>query len=237
MSDTDRRVGGVHRLATRAGGPVYVDLEVVVVDYHLDLVGLGQDADRRRRCVNPALRLGHRDPLDPVNPALVLQAGPCILTADQYYDLAKASHVGLPGPHRLNRPAVDGGQRQIHLVEVTGEEVGLLATLRAPDLEDHRAAVIGVAGQKKGAQLTLQTFNVGRQVGHLVPEELALVTLRLLGQLPGRLQVILGAAQRPPHGQNLLQFLKPASRSLEPFGVPDNRRTGQPGCDLRVLSL
>ena len=122
-------------------------------------------------------------------------------------------------------------------MEVAGEEVGFLATLRSPDLEDHRAAVVGVAGQQEGAQLTFQAFNVGLQIGHLVPEELALVALCLLGQFPGRRQVILGAAQRPPYGQDLLQFLEPASRRLQLCGVPDDRRIGQPGFDLRVLGL
>ena len=58
------------------GRAVDVDLEVVRVDGHLDLVGLGQDGHRGRRGVDPALGLGDRHPLDPVRAGLVLEPAP-----------------------------------------------------------------------------------------------------------------------------------------------------------------
>ena len=36
------------------------------------------------------------------------------------------------------------GVAQVHLVEVPGEQIGFLAPLGAPDLDDHVAPVVGV---------------------------------------------------------------------------------------------
>jgi hypothetical protein len=55
VGDPDRAIGGVDRLAARPGRAVDVDLEVVRVDLHLDLLGLREHRDRRRRGVDPSL--------------------------------------------------------------------------------------------------------------------------------------------------------------------------------------
>jgi hypothetical protein len=44
VGDAHRRIGGVDVLAARAGSAVNVDLEVFVLDLHIDLVGSGSTA-------------------------------------------------------------------------------------------------------------------------------------------------------------------------------------------------
>ena len=101
--------------------------------------------------------LGYRDALDPVHTALVLQARPGVVPLDQHHHLAEPTHVGLPGLQRLDRPAVVGGKGQVHLVQVPGEQIGLLAPLGTPDLNDHRPTVVWVSRQQQGAKFALQT--------------------------------------------------------------------------------
>ena len=73
MGDADRAVGGVDRLAAGAGRAVDVDPQVRVVDLDVDLLGLGQHRDGRRRGVDAAAALGHRHALDAVDAAFELQ--------------------------------------------------------------------------------------------------------------------------------------------------------------------
>ena len=73
VGDADRGVGGVDALAARAAAAEDVDAQVVLVDRHVDLLGLGQHQDAGRAGVHPALRLGDRHPLHAVHAALELQ--------------------------------------------------------------------------------------------------------------------------------------------------------------------
>ena len=73
VRDPHRGVGRVDRLAARARRAVDVDLEVVRVDLDVDVLGLGQHRDGRRRGVDAALRLGLRHALDAVRAALELE--------------------------------------------------------------------------------------------------------------------------------------------------------------------
>src|SRR5690606_9018174 len=87
VRDPHGRVGGVDALAARTGGPVDVDAQVGRVDLDVDLLGLGQHGDRRRRRVDAALALGHRDALDPVGAGLEVHAGPDALALQREDDL------------------------------------------------------------------------------------------------------------------------------------------------------
>ena len=75
VRDPHGGVGRVDRLAARARRAVDVDLQVLVVDRDLDLLGLGHHGDGRRRGVDPALRLGRGHALDAVRAALALEDG------------------------------------------------------------------------------------------------------------------------------------------------------------------
>ncbi len=73
MGDPHGGVGRVDALPARAGGTEDVDTQVVRVESHVDVFGLGQDEHAGRTGVQPALRLGDGHALDAVHAALVLQ--------------------------------------------------------------------------------------------------------------------------------------------------------------------
>src|SRR5918992_4156334 len=75
VCDPHRRVRGVHALPAGAARAVDVDLQVARVYLDLDVLGLRQDRDRRRRGVYAPLALRLRHPLDTVRAALVLENG------------------------------------------------------------------------------------------------------------------------------------------------------------------
>jgi hypothetical protein len=75
VGDAHGRVGGVDALAAGAAAPEDVDAQVVVVDDHVDLLGLGHHEHAGGGGVHAALRLRDRDPLHPVDTALELQQG------------------------------------------------------------------------------------------------------------------------------------------------------------------
>ena len=115
----------------------------------VDLLGLGQHRHRGRRRVDPALRLGDRHPLHPMRTALVLHAGPDAVALQQERHVAVAAHVGRVRAEHLEAPALPAGVRPVHLEQVAGEEVGLLASLGAADLDDDVAVVVGVLRQQQ----------------------------------------------------------------------------------------
>ena len=86
-------------LAAGAAAVEDVDAQVVLVDVDVDLLGLGQHGDRRRRGVDAALRLGRRHALDAVDAALVLQARVGALAVDLEDDLLEAADAALAVRH------------------------------------------------------------------------------------------------------------------------------------------
>ena len=106
--------------------------------------------------MDAALGLGGGYPLDPVRSALVLHAAPDAFPLDQEGHLVEAAHGRGVGPQDLELPARALGVAGVHLEQVLGEEVGLLAPLGAPDLHDHVLVVVGVAGQQQHPQLVGQ---------------------------------------------------------------------------------
>ena len=197
VGDPHRRVGGIHRLATRTRRPVDVDLEVLVVDGHLHLVGLGKHGDRGRRGVNPPLRLGDRHPLHPVDAALVLQPGPSILPADHEHHLSEPSHVRRSGPERLDDPGPGSGQALVHVVEVASEQVRLLPSLGTTDLDDDRPPGVGVARQQPDTELPFESLDLLLQAGDLELELVAFLTVGSFEEFPSRVEILSCGAQRP----------------------------------------
>ena len=96
--------------------------------------------------VDAALALGRRHPLHAVRAAFVLEPAPRVVALHDERDVAEAAHVRRLARQHLGLPAVALGVVLVHPVEVAGPEVGLLAALGAPDLDDHVLAVVGVAG-------------------------------------------------------------------------------------------
>ena len=122
-------------------------------------------------------------------------------------------------------------------MQVPGEQVGFLATFGAPDLDDHVASVVGVTREEQGTEFVFEGGDGGLEVGHLGPELLTFVAIGHLDELAGGDQIVVGGAQRTADGQDLLEFLEPATGGLQLFGIPDDLGVGQSLLGVRHLDL
>ena len=119
----------------------------------VDLLGLGQHRHRGRAGVDAALALGGRA-------RAARGAGPAsCLSRDQASSPFTTKVTSRTPPmsdswlaQHLDLPAVEVGVALVHLEEVGGPEVALLAALAAADLDDHVLAVVGVLGDEQLAQ-------------------------------------------------------------------------------------
>ena len=98
-------------------------------------------------------------------PALVLEAEPGVVALDQEGDLVEPVALRRAGGQHLDLPALGRRVAGVHVVEVLGEEVGLLAALGPPDLHDHVAAGVGVAGHQQQPELLLEPGHVRPRPG------------------------------------------------------------------------
>ncbi len=153
VRDPYRRVGRVHRLAPRTGGAEHIDLEVVRVEVDVDLLGLRQHRDGCRARVDPPLALGGGNPLYAMWPTLVLEARPRGFALDDERHVPEAAVFRcLLREHFELQPAALG-ESLVHAEEVSGPEVRFLAALRALDLDDDVATLVGIARQQELADL------------------------------------------------------------------------------------
>ena len=172
------------------------------------------------------LRLGDRHPLNPVGPALVLHAAPHAVTFQEERDLVVTAHVGGVGAQDLVLPTHAAGVALVHLEEVLGEEVGLLASLGAADLEDDVLLVVGVLGQEQDLEL----------VDHRAPD-LAIIATRVAEHLLGLAQLIEGGPVLPVALHDRLQLLVPPGHVPQGALVPDDSGVSELGEDVLVLPL
>src|SRR5919107_2846829 len=193
VRDPDRRVRGVHALATGTARAVHVDLEVSRGDLDLHILGLGQNPDRSRRRVDTALalRLGH--PLDPVRPTLVLVARVGAGAAYLQGDLIVTADLGRAGGEGTVLEAETVGVASVHVVDLTSEESRLIPAGPGPDLDDDVLVVVGVAVDELRPNTFGEVFDPLFGFPRFGREELALLRVLGLGdELP---RVPLG-----PHG-------------------------------------
>ncbi len=172
----------------------HVDAQVGGVDGHLHLVGLGEHHDRGRRGVDPTLGLGHGHTLDPVGPTLVFHAGPGVGPFHHERDLVEAVAIGGVRGEDLESPSVLLGVTPVHLEEVLGEQVRLLAALGAADLDDDVATDVGILGQEHEAELVFELGRLRHGLVDLGVGEVPVLTRGVGQHLARRLEVLLGLA-------------------------------------------
>src|ERR1700752_3531560 len=145
MRDPDRGVGRVDALPTWARGAVDVDLEVVRVDLHLDLLGLRHDGHRRRGGVDPPLRLRGWNPLDAMGAALPLENRVRAVPSHLERDLVEAAGLARVGPQDV--PLEPSALRIAgeHPEEIAGPDRALVAAGALADLDDDVLGVVRVA--------------------------------------------------------------------------------------------
>ncbi len=207
VRDAHRRVRGVDRLSPRARRAEHVDPQVGRVDGHLHLVGLGKRHDGGGRGVDATLGLGDRYALHAVGPALVLHPRPGVGALDQEGDLVEAVALGGVQGQDLEAPPVPLRVTPVHLEQVPGEQVRLLASLGAADLHDDVAADVGVLGQQQEAELVLELGDLGRRLFDLGVDHVAVFARRLGQHLAGGRHVLLGLAEAPSHGEETFEIL------------------------------
>ena len=182
------------------GGAEEVEAQVLLGDLELDLLGLGEDRDRRRRGVDAALGLRLGDPLDPVDAPLVLEAREGALALEDRLDFLDAAATARLGAiDDLDAPAARLGVADVHPEELLGEEGGLVAAGPGADLEDDVLAVVRVLRKEKEPDLLLerldpafQSFGLG--LGHVAQ----LVTPgEGVEHLAGAGELVLSLAQLP----------------------------------------
>ena len=161
--------------------------------------------------MDAALRLGHRHPLDPVRAPFVLEALPGVVALDHEGDLVEPVSLRGARGEDLDLPSLRRRVARVHLEEVLGEEVRLLASLGPSDLHDDVAAGIRVARHEQGPQLFSEPGDLGVGLGDLGLRELALVAGRVVDHLASRLEVALGSLQPVPGADDLFELTMAAA--------------------------
>jgi hypothetical protein len=126
---------------------------------------------------------------------LEMHAPPDPVALDGEGHLVESPEVGRVAAQHVHGPSVARREGAVHLVEVAGEEVGLLAALGAPDLDDDVALVVGIAGQQQHAQLVGEPGDRRLRGVDLGPEDVALVAGGVRQHLLGHLEVGAAGAQ------------------------------------------
>ncbi len=157
---------------------------------------------------------------------------------DQEGDLAEAAQVRRAGAQHLEAPSLSRGVGAVHLEEVAGEQVGLLAALGAADLDDDVLAVVGVGGEQQQLDLGVERGDGGLGLVDLGPHDLAVGARRLGVHLAGGGQVVLGGPQPAVAGARWPRARGsggPPPRSGD--WSASTRRVGQARLDLVELLL
>ena len=133
--------------------------------------------------------------------------------------------------------AVPAGVGEVHLVEIAGEQVGLLTAFGTADLDDHVAPGVGIGRHHQLGELRSdrrQGLVGGRQLGF---EQVALVAVRLSEQLPGGF----GVGEEHPFsarcGDDRGQFVIAAADGAQLGWIGRHRWVGEARLEVGVLLL
>ena len=153
-------------------------------------------------------------------------------------DLVEAAHVRRVGAEHLELPAHAAGVALVHLEQVAGEEVGLLAALGAADLDDDVLAVVRVlrAGAAARSSASRRSMSASASVD-LRAHLLAVVAVELGEHLLGRLEVAAALAQPPGGLHDRLELAVPPRHLLVAVLVGDQLRVAEARFDIEVLPL
>src|SRR3546814_6425485 len=119
-------------LPARAAGPVDVDLQVIVVDRDVDLLGLGQHRDGRCAGVDTPAAFGNGDALDAVDAALEFELGADALPRNAGDLLLVTADVGLIRRDDFDLPALRIGLAPVHAEQVACRSEQHTSELQSP---------------------------------------------------------------------------------------------------------
>src|ERR1700719_2752506 len=114
MRDAHGGVSRIDRLPAWAGGTERVDTDVLGLEFHLHLVGLGQYRHRDGRRMDAALLLGLRHPLYAMYPALILHLAEYFVAIDQRDDFLEPADRRFAHRSDIDAPALGLGVARVH---------------------------------------------------------------------------------------------------------------------------
>src|SRR5918912_2263802 len=156
VRDPDRRVGLVDVLAARPGGPVGIDLQILLVDLHLDSIAYDR-GDRNRGEARvpsaPGVEWAYAD--QPVNPALRREEAERVLPADAEGGALYAGLLALGVLNDLEPEAPALGPPPVHPGEHLGPILGVHAPFAGVYGEDSVALVV-LSGEEPRHLLLLE---------------------------------------------------------------------------------
>jgi hypothetical protein len=185
--------------------------------------------------VDPALALGDRHPLHAVRTAFELEVLPGVVAADHEGDLVDTAEVARVVRQRLDAPAVPGCVGEVHVVEVAGEQVGLLAALGTADLDDDGSAGVRVTWEEQLAQAGLGRRDLVERRVDLGLHRRPIDRIGAGEQLVRGVEVARARAQRGVGLHDRLELAIPLGHDPELVGVGGGRRIGQARLELAEL--
>ena len=200
VGDPHRRIGGVDMLAPGTRRAVHVDIEVVLVDGDFYFIDLSEHGNGGRGGVDSALALGDRHALHSMRPAFEVQPFPRIVSSDHDDRGIDATECTMTYRELLHSPSSPLGIGAIHSQQISGEQVGLLATLCSAHLHDHGTAGIGVGRYQQGPRLHIEFCEIGIDPHDFCIEFGPLVDVGAVAHLDGRLTI---AEKATPSGNSI----------------------------------
>ena len=169
MRDAHGGVGGVHALAAGAARTVHVDTQVVFVDLHVNLVGLGQHGNGGGGGMNAPLAFGLGHALHTVHARFELHDRIHVIALDLELNLFIAAGLGRRNVHGLHLPSVGLAETHVHLVQIAREDGRLVAAGGGTNLNDDVLLVGGIRGDEHELDifLELRELRLGRRNGLL----------------------------------------------------------------------
>ena len=224
MRDAHGGIRGVNALAARTGGAIGIDTKIGLIDLDIDLVGLGQHGDSRRRSLDATLALGLGDALDAMHAGLILHNGVHAVARYLELDGLEAASLGRAGIEHFHLPTARLDKALVHLKEVAREDGCFVAAGSGANLDDGVFVVVGVAGDEHELDVFLKLRKLCLVLGDVHLEHLFLIGIgRLVQHLLGGLdvvecsQVLAGGA----HKIGLMRVLLVETRKF--FDVGGNR--------------
>src|SRR5436190_6873834 len=172
MEDLNGAVRRVDALPARSTARGDRELEILVVEVHVDIVRFGEHGDGRSRRVDASLRLRRGDALHAMHAALEAELRVDVLAVHERDALFVAAGRALALREDLDRPSLRLGEAAVHAEEVGGEERGFLTAFTAADLEDDVLLVVRIRGKEEKLDLLFEDAALRLQLGQLDLDEL-----------------------------------------------------------------
>src|SRR3954468_8284363 len=134
MGDPHRTVSGVHALASGAGRPEHIDLQVLRLDLDVDFLGLGEHRYSGGGGVNSSLRLGRRYSLHSVDPGFPAQKPVSFIPPYGNDCLFDASQQTITYRDRIPLETMALAEALVHAVEIGSKQGSFITAGARPDL-------------------------------------------------------------------------------------------------------